>query len=119
MPASGVGCLTDQQEYETVSYTYNQSTQQITLNNLTSSHLNGMVFATGGLCGYAIEQASSIYHGGTGGGGVQSQVFPVEGTLDAHTIYYITQRSNEGYGMPELGFTQFILPNTGFPAPVM
>jgi len=108
MPASGVGCLTDQQEYETVSYTYNQSTQQITLNNLTSSHLNGMVFATGGLCGYAVEQASGIYHGNTGGNGVQSQVFPVEGTLDAHTIYYITQRSNEGYGQPELGLTQFV-----------
>jgi hypothetical protein len=94
MPASGVGCLSDAQEYETVNYTYNSTTQQVTLLNLTSSHVNGMTFATGGLCGYAIEQAGTIYTG-TGTYGVQSQVFPVEGTLDAHTIYYISQRTNK------------------------
>jgi len=103
MPAGGVGCLTDEQEYETVNYTYNSSTQQVTLLNLTSSHLNGMVFATGGLCGYGVEERASIYTGGTGGGGVQSQVWPVEGSINATTLYYITQRTNEGYGEPVLG----------------
>ncbi len=102
MPASGVGCLTDNNEYETVSYTYNSSTQQITLLNLTSSHLNGMVFATGGLCGYAVEEKASIYSLSTGGSGVQSQVWPVEGSINATTLYYITQRTNEGYGLPVL-----------------
>ncbi len=103
MPASGVGCLTDLEEYETVNYTFNAATQQITLDNLRFPHVNGMAFATGGLCGYAVEVAADIYTYGTGGNGVQSQVFPVEGALNATTLYYIPQRTNEGYGLPVLG----------------
>jgi hypothetical protein len=103
MPASGVGCLVDEEEYETVNYTYNQSTQQITLLDLRFAHQNGMVFATGGLCGYAVEVAASIYTGGTGGSGVQSQVYPVEGSDSPTHLYVITQRSNEGYGTDSIG----------------
>lgn len=105
MPATGVGCLTDSVEYETVNYTYNSTTQQITLNNLNFSHLNGMVFATGGMCGFAVEPSNSIYSGG-GTQGVQSQVFPIEGSPNSTTILDITQRTNEGYGSVGIGTSQ-------------
>lgn len=106
MPASGVGALVDQGEYETVNYTYDSSTQQITLLNLRAPHLNGMVFAVGGLAGYAVESKADIYTAsGTGGSGVQSQVFPVEGSLTPTELIYITQRTNEGYGTPVLGYS--------------
>ena len=101
MPASGVGCLTDQQEYETVNYTYNSATQQVTLLNLTSSHLNGMSFGVGGLCGYAVEETRTIYHDG-GTQGVQSVVLPVAGTPTSTSLLYIFQRVNEGL-QPWLG----------------
>ncbi|MGC9291813.1 MAG: hypothetical protein ACP5EP_03710 [Acidobacteriaceae bacterium] len=103
MPTSGVGCLVDEEEYETVNYTYNASTQQVTLLNLRFAHQNGMVFATGGLCGYAVEVAASIYKGGTGGNGVQSQVYPVEGSASPTTLYVVPQRTNEGYGTSTIG----------------
>jgi hypothetical protein len=101
MPASGVGCLTDQQEYETVNYTYNSATQQVTLLNLTSSHLNGMSFGVGGLCGYAVEETRTIYHDG-GTQGVQSVVLPVAGTPTSTSLLYIFQRVGEGL-QPWLG----------------
>lgn len=102
MAASGNGCLTSSEEYETVAYTYNATAQTITLNNLRFPHSNGMVFATGGLCGYAVEDESSIYSGG-GTNGRISEVYPIEGSISANTIYYITQRTNEGYGLQTLG----------------
>ncbi len=95
LPASGVGCLTDQQEYETVNYTYDQTTQQVTLLNLTSSHLNGMSFGVGGLCGYAVEETRTIYTDG-GTQGVESVVLPVAGTPTSTSLLYIFQRVNEG-----------------------
>ncbi len=96
LPASGVGCLTDQQEYETVNYTYNSATQQVTLLNLTSSHLNGMSFGVGGLCGYAVEETRTIYHDGSGTQGVQSVVLPVAGTPTSTSLLYIYQVVNQG-----------------------
>lgn len=105
MAASGVGCLSDLEEYETVNYTYNSSAQTITLSNLRFPHVNGMAFATGGLCGYAVEVAADVFGTAPGGNGVQSQVFPVEGSMNATTLYYIPQRTNEGYGLPELGLS--------------
>jgi hypothetical protein len=99
IPATGVGCLVDPQEYETVNYSYNQTNQQITLTNLTSSHLNGMVFAVGGLCGYALEMNSSIYtQAGQGGSGTESQVIPIAGSDNPTHAYLEVQRTNEGYG---------------------
>ena len=100
LPASGVVCLSDAQEYETANYTYSGGT--MTLLNLQSSHLNGMTAAVGGLCGYAVEASNSIYSGG-GTSGVQSQVFPIEGSPNATTILDITQRTNEGYGSVAIG----------------
>ena len=106
MPTSGVGCLTDQNYDETVNYTYNSSTQQITLLNLNFVHSNAMVFATGGLCGYAVEVAADIYPANsTGGQGVQSQVFPIEGSISTTTFYYLPRRTNEGYGPAILGLS--------------
>lgn len=103
MPASGAGCLTSPEEYESVSYTYNSSTQQVTLLNLQYPHSNkGLTFATGGLCGYAVEDVANSYTGG-GTTGVIDPVYPIEGTVDSHTIYYITQRTNFGYGVALLG----------------
>lgn len=102
MPASGVGCLSDSVEYETVNYTYNSTSQQITLNNLLFPHLNGFVFSTGGLCGYAIEDLANQYTAG-GTTGTIAPTYPVEGSLNATTLYYVTQRTNEGYGTPLLG----------------
>lgn len=102
LPASGTACITDQEEYETVNYTYNSSTQQITLLNLRFPHLNGLFFAHGGLCGYAVEQQSDVFSGDGNNNGI-SQVFPVEGSPNSTSFYYISQRVNEGYGLPVLG----------------
>ena len=106
MPASGVGYLTDANEYESVNYTYNSTTQQITLLNLRFPHSNGMVFATGGLAGYAVEVKGDIYGSVPGGGGTESQVFPVEASASATDLIYISQRTNLGYGLPVLGVNQ-------------
>lgn len=102
LPASGTACITDQEEYETVNYTYNSSTQQITLLNLRFPHLNGLFFAHGGLCGYAVEQQSDVFSGDANNNGI-SQVFPVEGSPNSTTFYYISQRINLGYTLPVLG----------------
>lgn len=109
LPTTGTACLTDQEEYESVNYTYNSSTQQITLLNLRFPHLNGMFFAHGGLCGYAVEQQSDIFTGDGQNNGV-SQVFPVEGSPNSTSFYYISQRVNEGYSQPILGVSNDIDP---------
>ena len=103
VPASGVVCISDAQEYETVNYTYSGGT--MTLLNLQFSHLNGMTAAVGGMCGYAVEASNTIYTlGGTSG--VQSQVYPIEGSPNSTTILDITQRTNEGYGSVAIGNSQ-------------
>ena len=103
VPASGVVCISDAQEYETVNYTYSGGT--MTLLNLQFSHLNGMTAAVGGMCGDAVEASNTIYTlGGTTG--VQSQVYPIEGSPNSTTILDITQRTNEGYGSVAIGDSQ-------------
>lgn len=107
LPTSGVACLTDQEEYETADYTYNPTTQQITLLNLRFPHLNGVFFAQGGLCGYAVEQQSDVFSGDGNNNGI-SQVFPVEGSPNSTSFYYISQRINIGYSLPVLGVSNDI-----------
>lgn len=102
LPASGTACITDQEEYETVNFTYNSSTQQITLLNLRFPHKNGLLFAYGGLCGYAAEQQSDVFSGDGISNGI-SQVFPIEGSPNSTSFYYISQRVNLGYTLPVLG----------------
>ncbi|MHB8304146.1 MAG: hypothetical protein ACYDC6_15225 [Acidobacteriaceae bacterium] len=104
LPASGVACISDQEEYETVNYTYNSTAQTVTLLNLRFPHLNGVFFAHGGLCGYAAEQASDIFTGDGNNNGI-SQVFPVLGSPNATSFYYISQRTNIGYTEPILGIS--------------
>ncbi len=105
-PASGTLCLTDSNEYETVNYTFNSTTQTVTITNMRFPHSNAMVAAVGGLCGYAEEVAADIWTAtGTGGSGVQSQVFPIAGSISPTTIYYVPQRTNEGYGPAVLGIS--------------
>jgi hypothetical protein len=107
LPTTGVACLTDQEEYETVNYAYNSSTQQITLLNLRFPHLNGVFFAHGGLCGYAVEQQADVFTGDGNNNGI-SQVFPVEGSPNSTSFYYVSQRVNNGYGLPVLGVSNDI-----------
>jgi hypothetical protein len=102
LPSTGVACITDQEEYETVNYSYNTTTQQITLLNLRFPHMNGLFFAQGGLCGYAVEQQSDVFSGDGNNNGI-SQVFPVEGSPNATSFYYISQRTNLGYTTAVLG----------------
>ncbi len=104
LPASGTACIADQDEYETVDYTYNTTAQTITLLNLRFPHGNGVFFAHGGLCGYGVEQQSDVFSGDGNNNGI-SQVFPVEGSPNATTFYYISQRTNEGYSQPVLGLS--------------
>jgi hypothetical protein len=106
LPPTGVACITDQEEYETVNYSYNSSTQQITLNNLRFPHMNGLFFAHGGLCGYAAEQQSDVFSGDSNNNGI-SQVFPIEGSPNATSFYYISQRPNLGYSGPVLGLSEY------------
>lgn len=98
MPASGVIYITDQSEYESVSYTYNSTTQTITLANLRFPHNNGMVGATGGLAGYAVSSNADTYTGG-GTFGYEGQVFPIAGSVSATKIYYDTQTPNAVLGV--------------------
>ena len=107
LPASGTACITDQEEYETVDYTYNSTGQQITLLNLRFPHLNGLFFAHGGLCGYAVEQQSDVFTGDGNNNGI-SQIFPIEGSPNATSFYYISQRPDEGYSLPVLGLSNEI-----------
>ena len=102
LPATGTACIADQEEYETVNYTYNSSTQQVTLLNLRFPHLNGLFFAHGGLCGYGVEEQADVFSGDSNNNGI-SQVFPVEGSPNATTFYYVSQRTNLGYTLPVLG----------------
>ncbi len=102
LPSTGTACITDQEEYESVNYTYNSATQQVTLENLRFPHLNGLFFAHGGLCGYGVEQQSDVFSGDGNYNGI-SQVFPVEGSPNATTFYYVSQRVNIGYTLPVLG----------------
>lgn len=103
IPSSGAACLSSPEEYESVAYTYNSATQQITLANLRFPHANnGFMFSVGGLCSSVVEDQSNTYTGG-GTSGVINPVYPIIGSVDAHTIYYVTQRTNEGYGLPLLG----------------
>lgn len=102
LPTSGTACIADQEEYETVNYTYNSSTQQVTLLNLRFPHLNGLFFAHGGLCGYGVEEQADVFSGDSNNNGI-SQVFPVEGSPNATTFYYVSQRTNLGYTLPVLG----------------
>jgi hypothetical protein len=74
-PASGVMCLADVFVYETVSYTYNHSTQAITFSP-KYPHINGMSAATGGACGDAVEAT------------VDGQWFPIVGSLNSTTVLY-------------------------------
>jgi hypothetical protein len=107
LPSTGTACITDQEEYETVNYTYNSSSQQITLLNLRFPHLNGLFFAYGGLCGYAVESQADVFSGDGNNNGI-SQVFPVEGSPSSTTFYYISQRTNLGYTTPILGISNGI-----------
>ncbi len=107
LPASGTACITDQEEYETVNYTYNSASQQVTLLNLRFPHLNGLFFAHGGLCGYAVENQADVFSGDGNNNGI-SQVFPVEGSPNSTSFYYISQRPNEGYSLPVLGLSNEI-----------
>ena len=102
LPTSGTACLADQEEYETVNYTYDPTAQQITLLNLRFPHLNGLFFAHGGLCGYGVEEQADVFSGDGNNNGI-SQVFPVEGSPSATSFYYISQRANLGYTLPILG----------------
>lgn len=102
LPASGTACIADQEEYETVNYTYNSSSQQITLLNLRFPHLNGLLFSYGGLCGFAAEQQSDVFSGDGNSNGI-SQVFPIEGSPSPTSFYYISQRENLGFTGPVLG----------------
>jgi hypothetical protein len=104
LPPSGTACIADQEEYETVNYTYNSSTQQVTLQNLRFPHLNGVFFAHGGLCGYGVEEQADVFSGDSNNNGI-SQVFPVEGSPNSNTFYYISQRTNLGYTLPVLGIS--------------
>ena len=107
LPATGTACIADQEEYETVNYTYNSSTQQVTLLNLRFPHLNGLFFAHGGLCGYGVEAQADVFSGDGNNNGI-SQVFPVEGSPNATSFYYISQRTNLGYTLPVLGISNEI-----------
>lgn len=102
LPASGTACISDQQEYESVNYTYNSTAQQITLLNLRFPHENGLFFAHGGLCGYAVESQADVFTGDGNNNNI-SQVFPVLGSPNATSFYYISQRTNLGYTGPVLG----------------
>ncbi len=102
LPASGTACITDQEEYETVNYTYNSTAQQVTLLNLRFPHENGLFFAYGGLCGYAVESQADVFSGDDDNNGI-SQIFPVEGSPNSTSFYYISQRTNLGYTAPVLG----------------
>ncbi len=102
LPATGTACITDQEEYETVNYTYDSAAQQVTLLNLRFPHLNGLFFAHGGLCGYAVEQQSEVFSGDGNNNGI-SQVFPIEGSPNSTSFYYISQRVNLGYTAPVIG----------------
>ncbi len=102
LPTSGVACITDQIETECQNYTYNSGTQQITITNLQFPHLNGAVFAVGGLAGKTIEDLSSQYTSG-GTSGIIDEVYPVAGSLNSTTLYYVPQRTNLGYASPPLG----------------
>jgi hypothetical protein len=107
LPATGTACITDQEEYETVNYTYNSSTEQVTLLNLRFPHTNGLFFAHGGLCGYAVESQADVFSGDDNNNGI-SQVFPVEGSPNSTSFYYISQRVNLGYTAPVLGLSNEI-----------
>lgn len=107
LPTTGVACVTDQEEYETVNYSYNPTAQQITLLNLRFPHLNGLFFAHGGLCGYGVESQADVFSGDGNFNGI-SQIFPVEGSPNSTEFYYISQRTNEGYTLPVLGLSNGI-----------
>lgn len=107
LPPSGTACIADQEEYETVNYTYNSTSQQITLLNLRFPHLNGLFFAHGGLCGYGVESQADVFTGDGNNNGI-SQVFPVEGSPNPTSFYYISQRTNLGYTQPILGISNGI-----------
>jgi hypothetical protein len=111
LPPTGTACIADQEEYETVNYTYNSSTQQITLLNLRFPHLNGVFFAHGGLCGYGVESQADVFTGDGNNNGI-SQVFPVEGSPNSTSFYYISQRTNLGYTQPVLGINNEIAGGT-------
>lgn len=102
LPASGTACISDQQEYESVNYAYNSTAQTVTLLNLRFPHANGVFFAYGGLCGYAVEQASDTFTG-DGNNNAISQVFPVLGSPNSTSLFYVSQRTNLGYTSPVLG----------------
>jgi hypothetical protein len=102
LPASGTACISDQEEYETVNYTYDSTAQQVTLLNLRFPHVNGVFFAYGGLCGYAVESQADVFSGDGDNNGI-SQVFPVLGSPNSTSFYYISQRTNLGYTSPILG----------------
>ena len=102
LPPSGTACIADQEEYETVNYTYSSASQQVTLLNLRFPHMNGLFFAHGGLCGYGVEDQADVFSGDSNNNGI-SQVFPVEGSPNSTAFYYISQRTNLGYTLPILG----------------
>ncbi|MGB8481265.1 MAG: hypothetical protein WCE63_20865 [Acidobacteriaceae bacterium] len=112
LPPSGTACIADQEEYETANYTYNSSTQQVTLFNLRFPHLNGVFFAHGGLCGYGVESQADVFTGDGNNNGI-SQVFPVEGSPNSTSFYYISQRTNLGYTQPVLGISNEITGGAG------
>lgn len=107
LPPTGTACITDQEEYETVNYTYDSSSQQVTLLNLRFPHMNGLYFAHGGLCGYGVESQADVFSGDSNNNGI-SQVFPVEGSPNSTTFYYVSQRTNLGYTQPVLGISNEI-----------
>jgi hypothetical protein len=104
LPASGVGTVTDGLEQESVNFTYNSGSGMVTLSNLLFPHLNGAMFAYGGLAGDAVEDLSSKASNFTSGTtGVIDEIYPIAASLNATTFYYVSQRTNFQYGSPELG----------------
>lgn len=114
MPASGVGCLTDGIEYETDNYTYNSGSQTITITGMRFPHMNGVMFATGGLCGYAVEDEANKVPTGFGTTGVIAPTYAIAGSLSSTTFFYIPQRVNEQYGSPLLGISNPSNGNFGY-----
>lgn len=104
LPASGVATVTDGLEQESVNFTYNSTAQTITITNMYFPHLNGAMFAYGGLAGDAVEDLSSKASNFTPGTtGTIDEIFPIAASLNSTTFYYVTQRTNEQYGSPLLG----------------
>lgn len=107
MPASGVGCLASSEAFETVNYTYNMTSQTVTIANMLYPHANGMTFATGGLCQAAVENTANT----ASFNGIR-QVFPIIGSVSPTEFYYYSFRPNLGYTAAVLGVSNVVDENS-------